>query len=93
MVNPDQTAPILRVISCLQYRLPEPNMKYSKTCLKRPLKNFQYRLSLNAGKKYCRLLQAEHSAKLSPFIKLPLSIKTFVLSIFKRPLKTGFTVP
>ena len=34
----------------------------------------------------------EHSAILSTFIKLPFSIKTFVLSIFKRPLKTGFTV-
>ena len=29
---------------------------------------------------------------LSTFIKLPFSIKTFVLSIFKWPLKTGFTV-
>ena len=35
--------------------------KYSKTCLKRSLKKtkivFQYRLSLNAGQKYCRMLQ------------------------------------
>ena len=35
---------------------------YSKTCLKRPLKiktknGFQERLSLNAGQKYCRMLQ------------------------------------
>ena len=29
---------------------------------------------------------------LSTFIKLPFSIKTFVLSIFKWPPKTGFTV-
>ena len=29
---------------------------------------------------------------LSTFIKLPFSIKTFVLSIYKLPLKTGFTV-
>ena len=34
----------------------------------------------------------EHSAILSTFIKLPFSIKTFVLSIFGCPLKTGFTV-
>ena len=34
----------------------------------------------------------EHSAILSTFIKLPFSIKTFVLSVFKWPLKTGFTV-
>ena len=32
-------------------------------------------------------------AILSTFIKLPFSIKTFVLSIFKQPLKTGFTAP
>ena len=37
-------------------------------------------------------LAGEHSAILSTFIKLPFSIKTFVLSIFKWPLKTGFTV-
>ena len=35
---------------------------------------------------------AEHSAILSTFIKLPFAIKTFVLSISERPLKTGFTV-
>ena len=61
--------------------------QYSKTCLKRLLKKnkkicFQYQLSLNAGQKYCRMLQKEHSAILSTFIKLPFSIKTFVLSIF-----------
>ena len=71
---------------------------YSKTCLKRPLKKktkigFQNGLSLNAGQKYCRMLQGEHSAILSTFIKLPFAMKTFVLSIFERPLKTGFTVP
>ena len=40
---------------------------YSKTCVKGPLKwrpkiGFQDRLSLNAGQKYCRMLQGEHSA-------------------------------
>ena len=70
---------------------------YSKTCLKRPLKKktklgFLDRLSLNAGQKYCRMLQGEHSAMLSAFIKLPFVIKIFVLSIFEWPLKTGFTV-
>ena len=53
---------------------------------------FQYRLLLNADQKYCRLLQREHSSILWIFIKLPFSIKTFVLSIFKWPLKTGFTL-
>ena len=69
----------------------------TKTCLKRPFKmktktDFQDPLSLNAGQKYCRMLQGEHSAKLSTFIKLPIVIKIFVLSIFEWPLKTGFTV-
>ena len=34
----------------------------------------------------------EHFAIDSTFIKLPFAIKTFVLFIFERPLKTGFTV-
>ena len=70
---------------------------YSKTCLKRPLKkdqkiDFQDRLLLNAGQKYCRMLQREHSAILSTFIKIALIIKILVLSICEWPLKTGFTV-
>ena len=70
---------------------------YSKTCVKqtfskRPKIGFEYRLLLNAGQKYCRMLQGEHSAILSTFIKLPFVIKIFVLSIFERPFYTGFTV-
>ena len=70
---------------------------YSKTCLKQPLKKntkigFQNRLLLNAGQKYCRMLQGEHSAILSTSIRLPFVIKIFVLSIFEWLLKTGFTV-
>ena len=53
---------------------------------------FQDPFTLNAGQKYCGMLQGEHSAKRLTFIKLPLVIKIFVLSIFERPLKTGFTV-
>ena len=73
------------------------NYVYSKTCLKRPLKRrqkkgFQDQLSLHAGQKNCRMLQGEHSAILSTFIKLPSVIKIFVLSIFKWPLKTVFTI-
>ena len=34
----------------------------------------------------------EHSAILSPYIKLPQVFKTFVLSILEWPLKKGFTV-
>ena len=49
-------------------------------------------LSLNAGHKYCRMLQGEHSAILRTFIKLPFVIKIFVLSNFEWPLDIGFTV-
>ena len=38
------------------------------------------------------MLQGEHFAILSTFIKLPFVFKIFVLSIFEWPLKTGFTV-
>ena len=46
---------------------------YSKTCLKRPLSKrpkigFKDQLVLNAGQKYCRMLQGVHSAILSTFI-------------------------
>ena len=37
-------------------------------------------LLLNAGQKYCRMLQWEHSAIFLTFIKLPFVIKIFVLS-------------
>ena len=75
--------------------------KYSKTCVKRPLSKrpkigFLDQLSLNAGQTYCRMLQVEHSAILSTFIKhikLPNVIKIYVLSIVEWPFYTGFTVP
>ena len=38
------------------------------------------------------MLQGEHSAILSTFIKLPFVIKIFVVSIFDWPFYTGFTV-
>ena len=50
---------------------------------RRPKIGFQDRLSLNAGQKYCRMLQGEHSAILLTFIKLPFVIKLFVLSTFE----------
>ena len=53
---------------------------------------FQDQLSLNAGKKYCRMLLGEHSAILLTFIKLPFVIKIVVLSIFEGAFYTGFTV-
>ena len=71
--------------------------KYSKTCVKRPLSkrpqiDFQDQLLLNAGQKYRRMLQGEHSAILWTFIKLPFIIKIFGLSIFEWLFYTGFTV-
>ena len=75
---------------------------YSKTCLKQPHKKktknrFHYQLSLNAGLKFCRMLQGEHSAIehsaiLLTLLKLQFVIKIFALHIFEWRLKTGFTV-
>ena len=58
---------------------------YSKTCLKRPLQKDH--LSLNAGQKYCRMLQGEHSAILLTCIKLTFVIKIFVLSFLSGCLR------
>ena len=63
---------------------------YSKTCVKRPLSKrpkigFQDQLLLNAGQKYCIMLQGEHSAILLTFIKLPFVIEIFILSFFEWP--------
>ena len=60
------------------------NSVYNNTCVKRSLSKrpkigFQDQLWLNAGQMYCRMLQVEHSAILSTFIKLPCFIKIFVL--------------
>ena len=68
------------------------NLCKAATLSKRPKIGFQDQLSLNVGQKYCRMLQREHSAILSTFIKLPFVIKIFVLSIFEWPFHTGFTV-
>ena len=70
---------------------------YRKTSVKRSLSKrhkicFQDQLSLNAGRKYCRMLKGEHSAIISTFIKLPFVIKIFVLSIFEWPFYTGFAI-
>ena len=101
-INSDILRRVIPPITFVQYKTKcmcesHTQRVYSKTCLKRPLKRktkngFQDRLSLNAGQKYCRMLQGEHSAILSTFIKLPLVVKTFVLPIFEWPLKTGFAV-
>ena len=85
-INPDHTAHKGKdqsdlVPYCLQFRLGDERadrQQNSKTCVKRPLSKrpkigFQDQLSLKAGQQYCRMLQGEHSAILSTFIKLPLS--------------------
>ena len=61
-------------------------MTYSKTCVKRSLSKipkigYQDQLTLNAGQKSCRMLQGEHSAILSTFNKLPLSLR-YVFYLF-----------
>ena len=65
-------------------------MMYSKTCVKQPLSKrpkigLLDQLSLNAGQKYCRMLQGEgreHSAILLTFIKLPVVIKKSLFCLF-----------
>ena len=57
--------------------------------LKKSKNGFQYQLSLNAGQKYCKMLQGVHSAIISTFIELLLVIKIFILSSFEWPFKTG----
>ena len=42
-------------------------------------------LLLNAGQKYCRMLQGEHSAILLTFINLPF----FIIKIFVLPFLSG----
>ena len=51
---------------------------------------FQDQLSFNAGQKYCRMLQGEHSAILSTFIKLLFFIKKIVLSILEWAVSNRF---
>ena len=80
-----------------QIKGPVHEILYSKICVKRPNSKrqkigFHDQLLLNAGQKYCKMLQGEHSAISLTFIKLPFVIKIFVISIFEWPFYTGFTV-
>ena len=83
---------VTQIMQCTRKRitcaLSWQNGQYSKTCVKRPPTkrqkiSFQDQLSLNAGQKYCKMLQGEHSAILLTFIKLPFVIKVFVLYVFE----------
>ena len=58
----------------------------------RPQKGFEDQYLLNVGLKELQDAPAEHSIVLLNCIELPHGLKTFVLSIFEWPLKTGFTV-
>ena len=76
---------VCQVCACY-FRNTEGRGYYSKTCVKRPLSirwkiGFQDQLSLDAGQKYCRMLQGEHYAIISTFIKLLFVIKISVLYI------------
>ena len=69
-----------------------PIPMYSKTCVKRPLSKrqrigFQDLFSLNAGQKYYRMLQWEHSAILLTCIK-----RYHFCVLFEWPFKIGSTV-
>ena len=70
---------------------------YSKNCLEQPLSKrakmvFKTNYCLMQVKSIAECSKGEHSAILSIFIKLLFVIKTFILSIYEWPLKTGFTV-
>ena len=73
VLNPDLCIPLLvprELSATVKPVLSGHSKRTQKFC-------FQYRLLLKVGQKYCRMLQ------LSTFIKLPFSIKKFVLSVFK----------
>ena len=54
---------------------------------RRPKSGFQDGLLLNAGHRYCRMLQGEHSVVLLTIIKLALVIKILVLIFLSERLR------
>ena len=85
MSSATHSTSLLGEIKKMQYNLCKATLKKTKKLFSRPIIS-------NAGQKYCRMLQGEHSTILSTFIKLPFAIKIFILSIFDWPFYTGFTV-
>ena len=81
---------------CDKYPCPADYIKfYSKTCLKQPLKKrlgFKDDNRLMRRSKVLQNAPTEHSAVLLTCIKLLYGFKTFVMSNFEWPLKTGFNV-
>ena len=74
------------------------DLKYSKTCLKLPLKK-RHKMVFKTDYHLMQVKGIAESSKRAfcntfflTFIKLRFVFKTFVLYIFDRPLKTGFTV-
>ena len=70
---------------------------YSKTYVKRPLKNRQNKCLndnwlLNEGRKYCRMLPLEHSAILLTCSKRQSVLKTIFWSFWEWQFYVGFTV-
>ena len=88
---------MILILRFIEDHIPVVFNSSSKTCVKRPLSKrpkigLQDQLSLNAGQKYCRMLQGEHSAILLTCIRPPFVIKIFALYIFEWPFYTGLTV-
>ena len=70
------------------------HVKYSKTCLKRPLnkktKNvFQDQLSLKAGQNYCRMLQESILQYFRPSLSYHLSLRPFLCLFLSGPIRQG----
>ena len=59
----------------------QPGYDYIKTCVNRPLKKEDQKLVFTADYR-CMQIKMGHSAILSTFIKIPVVIKTFVLSFW-----------
>ena len=77
------------------YTYSKGHYQYSKTCLKRPLIKktkigFQDQLLLNAGQKYCRMLQREHSAIRLISLSYPLSLRHLFYIFVSGRLRQGF---
>ena len=78
---------------CSKARISTVKPVLSSHTKRKPKFGFQHQLSLNAGQKYCRMLQESILQYFQPSLSFfHLSLRGFVLSIFEWPLKTGFTV-
>ena len=87
---------VIRKFGLIQFIAKSSSM-YSKTCLKWPLKKktkhwFQDQLSLNAGQKFCRMLQKSILQYFRHSLSYNMFLRPLFFSIFEWPLKTGFTV-